>query len=70
MGKVPKRKKQTKSKEQEMMIVKSLCSECDHDIRFEDKTYGLLVAECKLDCDEYDPHTPVECINWRGKCQG
>ena len=53
-----------------MMIVKSLCSECDHDIRFEDKTYGLLVAECKLDCDEYDPHSPVECINWRGKCQG
>ena len=49
------------------MIILNLCSNCKHDIRFEDKPYGLLVAECKLGCGEYDPHDPVECINWRSK---
>ena len=49
------------------MITKCLCSTCDHDIRFEDKPYGLLVAECKLECEQYNPEEPVECINWRSK---
>ena len=51
----------------ETMITKCLCSECEHDIRFEDKPYGLLVAECKIGCKQYDSRTPVECIHWRGK---
>ena len=49
------------------MIVACLCEDCEHDIRFEDKPYGLLVAECKMHCEEYEPHKPVECIHWRGK---
>ena len=51
------------------MIRECLCSECEHDIRFNDGTYGLLVAECKKGCEEYDPHEPVTCINWRASCQ-
>lgn len=54
----------------EKIICKRVCSQCEHDIRFEDKPYGLLVAECKLGCEVYDPHTPIECAKWRGvKCQ-
>ena len=49
------------------MITKQLCKDCEHDIRFEDRPYGLLVAECKMRCEEYDPHDPVGCIKWRGR---
>ena len=49
------------------MITKQLCQDCQHDLRLEDHPYGLLVAECKKQCKEYDPHKPIHCTNWRGK---